>query len=232
MSRTFAAGTDNLTSSVQLQNSPWTVCGWFFITTFTNAARLFHGDNAGTAGMFLRLSGVTGLLEAQQIAATVNAQAITTTTIAANTWTFIAATFTSGAAPKIFIGTLASDIAEASYATSVANSGALQSWDHFHVGNNHAGTAGMTGTVARPAVSYQGMTIPRLRAIKEGVYGWLYDPTVTGFERDPVGFWDLSNATVARNPNLVASVGASAGLVSTGLTNAEEPPVPLHLAGF
>lgn len=224
MSRLFAAGTDNLTSAPLASFTRWCAGGWYYPTAFTDAARLFHSDpnGAGLRGA-IRFSGVLGALQAQTDCATLDADAVTTTTVTTNKWWFIAAIIDASSVLHIYIGDAATPCAEASYLSSVTGVGALTSASHFHFGNNHGGATGYTGRIARPFVhdnTGTAMTLERLRAVQFGQYSALVGPGL-------VGLWDTMNPTAANNP-LIA--GASSTLTATGVTVADEPPVPFRFA--
>lgn len=223
MARSFAAGTDNLTASPLASQTSWFAGGWFNFSAFTDLARLFHTDPTGTGlRSALRLSGTGGALQAQTDCATLDADSVTTTTITTGKWWFIAACIDTSLVLHIYIGDLATACTEASYLTSVTGIGAITSWNQIHFGNNHGGATGMTATLARPFVGSNAnnlCTVDFARAVQLGLYSVLYN--------DMIGFWDLMNADPARNPCLGAGAGE---LTRTGVTYADEPPVPFKLA--
>jgi hypothetical protein len=235
VSRSVAAGTDNLAASISSIGGQWCMGGWFNFSSFTANTRMFSGDTAGTTAQYLRLNTTSGnFIEAQQNAATTNALSIASTTqITTGKWWFLVALFGDdlSAKVKLYMGDLATAVAEVTYGTQTAGVGAPTTGDHFHVGNNHAGNTGITAKVSRPFLigggmpSLGGSLLAGLTAIQWGWHRGLYSPTAGRCR----GFWDLSNATVAQNPN-VGPDGGAAGLFATGCTAAEEPPVPFLLA--
>lgn len=105
----------------------FTILAWVFVTTRTSGRSFFTKGNTGGAGVVtFSLSGTSGAIQSTISQSTSPTVFISSSTpVATNTWTYVAATYDVGASPRqhIYSGTLTAEATEVTYSSSADGSG-------------------------------------------------------------------------------------------------------------
>lgn len=190
---------------------------WFlrvYPTTLTGARVLLSKANPGVAGFNLRLNDTSGNLDFR-ISRTVQTDFITNSAPIGtlSRWYDLAITFDDGASPKVHIysAVTGSALAEATYGTQTAGSGA---WDdsghHMIVGNIDTAANAFQGRIQTVMPFTSVLSLANLKLLQ----------THPSFLGSPVLWYEcgINGSTTA-----VDRVGSNNGTV-TGMTNAADVP--------
>lgn len=193
----------------------WSWLFWVYPTTITNQMRLYSRLTGASQRHNLQLNSASGDIRMPVQRGSVDGNTITNTgVLTTNTWQFIAGTYDETDGPRIFRGTLASTVAECSYATNTVGSGATDpdTGSPLYICNSDLTSQSFTGSVAIVSIVTRRMTLAELIA-------WQYDPRAVN------GTKLLYRMGASGTTTQVDWSGASAAGAITGATLGADVPL-------
>lgn len=208
------SGYVNHGSGASLDDLPGTAIScvaWIYRTADGANQQIITKDNSFPSGFGFLVDpelGTEGTLRCNFYRATTTADSISGSSdvVPLNTWTFVAATYAPGTAPKLFIGSLTSQVAEVSaYGRQIAGAGAYLSdaAASLYVGNLQRTTSvDFNGRIARAGVWNRELSLGELQALQ---HSWvktagcvlLTDYHGTGTQPDLSGSGNNGTVTLA-----------------------------------
>jgi hypothetical protein len=217
VSASWTGGTDrDAVGTITALASNWTMCGWLYLPSgLTGNKFICDIDSSGTVHQRFRFDdAATGTLFARAVRATQSCDATSSTAVTLDAWNFVAATLDAfGSTMRLYIGDQDSPVAEVSYASQTAGSGAFTTGGtHCHIGNRHAGGQAMGGRMRNFIIINRTLPLYQLEVLR---LGWRIGIHL----QTPVLALRLAHAT-----DLTSPLGPVV-FTGTSLTDAADPPV-------
>lgn len=222
MSRDFNGTTDILTGTIAaLTDGDWSMGAWIFPDDEGEAGSgvVIRTETAGVVQQVLQINDVALHIVAIQDYNTTDASSTTSGTLTVGQWALLVATHRgSDNKIRVYLGDLATPIAEMAYTTQTAGVGTFQAnGTAAYVGSRSAGTQTFDGRIAHAFVTNAELSIDDMEMFRLGDYSALYrSTTVPNF---------LLPLETTANRDLARGVAFTA----TGTAFGEDPPIA---AGF
>lgn len=218
--------------------STYTICGWIYPTGGGggNFGRIYtKTTNSGLYSSFFFINDVTTGTNAVDMngpnfATATGGSVSSDNSVPQNTWSYVAGSFVAGdGGPRLWIGSLATPVAEASYRTRGAESGALtgDNTSNAKLGNRGDGTRNFAGRLAHVSIWDNVLTLAHHEQLRMLPRAVRHRFTTGGTVINLKGYWPLDESVASTC--LDHSGNGLTGTV-TGTTVDAEPPQlrPLH----
>jgi hypothetical protein len=210
-----------IASVTALTTGDWTMGGWYNPVDAGGSNIGFmqgqaNGSNPGTIVQRYQIGAAGLTVSATLIFNTTNAVSTTSTTMTANAWNCVIVTYTSSDKTlRIYMGTLASAMAQASYGTQTAGVGTANSnGTTLIIGDRQQADFDFNGKIARVFATQRVLSADEMERFRQGDWTALWNGTTT-----PLYYFPLDSAN--NSQDIVNQIVAT---VSGPTYSNEEPP--------